>query len=345
MPKVSIIVPVYNTEEYLSRCIESLLNQTLHEIEIILVDDESPDNCPVMCDQYADKYSNVKVIHEKNGGLGIACNSGIEAATGEYIAFCDSDDYVDTAMYETMYDAAQKYDADAVYTGIKTVDPVDQDGLVHPMNEYSSLQLIKGRNDIHSFVMDMIASEPSDPVERHIAMSAKIVLYKKSLIDKCNLRFVSERILITEDLIWNIDFLCHAACVVTLPETFYYYCRNAASLTKRIRTDRFGFYKVLRKELYEKIKYYEMPRNARIRIDRMFIGYCRNYIGCICNSNLALKVKRNTVSEVCNDIVWKEIRCTYPIAKSSIKHQLMFLLILYNCYGLIALLYKIKKLV
>ena len=246
-PKVSIVVPVYNTEEFLNRCIESLLHQTLHDIEIILVDDESPDNCPIICDQYADKYPKIKVIHKKNGGLGMACNSGIGMASGEYIAFCDSDDYVDATMYETMYDAAKKLNADAVYTGIKTVDPIDQDGLIHPMNEYSSLQIIRGKNAIHSFVMDMIASEPSDPVERHIAMSAKIVLYRKALIDKYDLRFASERILITEDLIWNIDFLCHATCVVTLPETFYYYCRNATSLTKQIRTDRFGFYKILRK--------------------------------------------------------------------------------------------------
>ena len=94
-PKVSIIVPIYNVERYLDRCIQSLANQTLHDIEIILVDDESPDNCPVMCDVYEARDSRIKVVHKKNGGLGMACNSGLEVAKGEYVAFCDSDDWLE----------------------------------------------------------------------------------------------------------------------------------------------------------------------------------------------------------------------------------------------------------
>ena len=86
MPKVSIIVPVYNVEKYLDRCMESLLNQTLNDIEIIMVDDGSPDNCPQMCDDYAKKDSRVKVVHKVNGGLGYARNTGLDVATGEYVA-------------------------------------------------------------------------------------------------------------------------------------------------------------------------------------------------------------------------------------------------------------------
>ena len=99
MIKVSIIVPVYNVEKYIDRCMKSLMNQTLHEIEIILVDDGSPDSCPQMCDEYAKQDTRVKVIHKENAGLGYARNSGLEIATGEYVAFVDSDDYVDTQMF------------------------------------------------------------------------------------------------------------------------------------------------------------------------------------------------------------------------------------------------------
>lgn len=139
-PKVSIVVPIYNVEQFLDRTMQSLLAQTLKNIEIIMVDDESPDNCPAICDRYAEQYPNVKVVHKKNAGLGMACNSGIEVASGEYIAFCDSDDYVDKDMYETMYNAALKYDADAVYTGIKTVNEREE---VHVMNEYPSCQIFQ----------------------------------------------------------------------------------------------------------------------------------------------------------------------------------------------------------
>ena len=102
MIKVSIILPIYNVEKYLKRCMNSLLNQTLKEIEIIMVDDESPDNCPHLCEEYKSKYSNIKVVHKKNGGLGYARNSGLEVCEGEYVAFIDSDDFVDVNMFEDL---------------------------------------------------------------------------------------------------------------------------------------------------------------------------------------------------------------------------------------------------
>ena len=107
-PKLSVVVPVYNVEQYLEVCMQSLLHQTLEDIEIILVDDESPDNCPQMCDDYAKADSRVKVIHKKNGGLGLARNSGKEIATGEYVTFLDSDDYVDLTAYEHLYNIAKQ---------------------------------------------------------------------------------------------------------------------------------------------------------------------------------------------------------------------------------------------
>jgi glycosyltransferase involved in cell wall biosynthesis len=106
-PLISVIVPIYKTEIYLKQCIDSILAQTLTDIEIILVDDGSPDNCPAICDEYAKKDKRVKVIHQKNGGYGKACNAGINAATGEYIGIVESDDYIEHDMYETLYSAVQ----------------------------------------------------------------------------------------------------------------------------------------------------------------------------------------------------------------------------------------------
>ena len=95
---ISIIVPIYNVQKYLDRCMKTLLNQTYRNIEIILVDDESPDECPKMCEEYTKIDQRVKVIHKKNGGLGFARNSGLEIAQGKYIIFVDSDDYVTENM-------------------------------------------------------------------------------------------------------------------------------------------------------------------------------------------------------------------------------------------------------
>ena len=104
MPKVNVIVPVYDVEKYLSRCIDSILNQTLSDFELILVDDGSPDNCGQICDSYASKYNRICVIHQENQGVSVARNVGVALATGQYIAFVDSDDYVHPQMYELLCD-------------------------------------------------------------------------------------------------------------------------------------------------------------------------------------------------------------------------------------------------
>jgi len=122
MIKVSVIVPIYKVEKYLRRCIESLINQTLDKIEIILVDDGSPDSSGKIADEYA-SYKNVKIIHKKNGGLSSARNAGIAVALGEYIGFVDSDDYVELDMFEYLYNNAEKNDSDIAACGYTVIYP------------------------------------------------------------------------------------------------------------------------------------------------------------------------------------------------------------------------------
>ena len=114
MPFVSIVVPVYKVEKYLERCIKSLISQTLSDIEIILVDDGSPDQCPALCDAWAERDGRIKVIHKNNGGLSSARNAGMCIARGKYIGFVDSDDHVEPDMYQKMYFAAEQYQVDFV---------------------------------------------------------------------------------------------------------------------------------------------------------------------------------------------------------------------------------------
>lgn len=115
--KVSVIVPIYRVEEYLQRCVDSIRNQTLREIEIILVNDGSPDKCGEMCNTFAAQDSRIKVIHKENGGLSSARNAGMQIAVGEYFSFIDSDDYIDLQMLEKLYQSAEKYDSDLTGCG------------------------------------------------------------------------------------------------------------------------------------------------------------------------------------------------------------------------------------
>ena len=121
-PMISVIVPVYNVESYLARCVDSILTQTYQNLEVILVDDGSKDNSGVICDDYARRDSRVNVIHKENGGLSSARNAGIEAAGGEYLAFVDSDDWIEPDAYERLLSAMQKHAAKLVVGGRYDVD-------------------------------------------------------------------------------------------------------------------------------------------------------------------------------------------------------------------------------
>ena len=120
--KISIIVPVYKVEQYLRQCIESIINQTYQNLEIILVDDGSPDNCPAICDEYAALDKRIKVIHKKNGGLSDARNAGLEIATGDYIGFVDSDDWISQTMYEELINVAIDYGVQLSYCGFSYIE-------------------------------------------------------------------------------------------------------------------------------------------------------------------------------------------------------------------------------
>jgi len=119
---ISVIVPVYKVEKYLHKCLDSILNQTYKNLEIILVDDGSPDRCGEICDEYAKKDARVRVIHKQNGGVSDARNAGLEIAAGEYIGFVDGDDYIDENMYRAMYDAVKKDESDIAICGLLSVD-------------------------------------------------------------------------------------------------------------------------------------------------------------------------------------------------------------------------------
>lgn len=146
LPLISVILPIYKVEKYLHRCVDSILSQTYENIEVILVDDGSPDNCPKICDDYAAKDVRVKVVHQKNGGVSAARNTGIRVASGEFVAFVDPDDYVSEDFLQFMYDLMSQYDADIVSCGAVDVYPSGKtafhapDTDVHVMDSRQALE-------------------------------------------------------------------------------------------------------------------------------------------------------------------------------------------------------------
>ena len=339
-PKVSVIIPCYKVEKYLDRCVESVNNQTLKDLEIILVDDESPDHVPEICDEWALKDARIKVIHKKNGGLGMACNSGIEVATGKYVAFLDSDDWIDANMYQTMYDTAEKHQAQMVFTGLRRVDT--NGNVIGYLTHKEKFQIYEGKNEIDGLACDLVASEVSLAAERTLQMSAKVVLYSKSTIDENHLRFVSEREVMSEDMHFNLNMLSHSQCVCVVPRFFYNYRCTTGSITQKVDLDQFERIKSLYFFTLKECQILGIEENIYQRIQRFFIGYVRNYIRVVCRSKSSISEQIRIIQMIVNDPVWNIIWLSYPIHVAPLKQRLFVRLIQKKRIRILKILLKYK---
>lgn len=339
--KVSIIVPCYGVEKYLDRCMDTLVNQTLKDIEIILVDDGSPDRVPIMCDEWSRKDDRIKVIHKVNRGLGYARNSGLEIATGEFVAFVDSDDYVSVNMYEALYKEARLNTSCAVFCGCciesrpgKWVDSNEVEDTIH-------LEGILVRN----FLLDMIACAPGVAQERKYQMSVWHAIYKRSIIHQNKISFPSERIYGSEDIPFQIDFLKNASRISYVKDSYYNYCLNESSITTTINPDKFYRFKKLHQLLLSKFE--ENDTEALLRIDRFFIGYMRSTSNHLIQSSTPNKI--NWLGKYINDDIWSVIKCRYRSDYLPILSRIYYLLVLrknkYVLVGYIHLLTLIKFIV
>ncbi len=319
-PKVSIIIPCYGVEKYLDRCVESVIAQTLTDLEIILVDDESPDRVPEMCDAWALKDRRIKVVHKKNGGLGMACNSGLEVAIGKYVAFLDSDDWLDKEMYLSMYEVAEKHQAQMVFTGLRRVDMEGND--IGHLAHKTQFQVCHGKEEIDSLACDMVASDVNVAQERTLQMSAKVVLYNRETIEKNRIRFVSEREVLSEDLHFNLNVLSHSKCVCVMPDFFYNYRCNDNSITRKVDLDKFKKMKTLYLFTQKECEKLGIGGNIQQRVQRMFIGYVRDYIRTVSRSDVSISQQNKIIDKIVNDSVWSEIWKIFPIKKMPLKHRL-----------------------
>lgn len=303
-PLVSVIVPCYNVEKYLDRCLESLITQTLSEIEIVLVDDLSPDSTPQLCDKWAEKDDRIKVVHKKkNGGLGFARNSGLEVASGEYVMFLDSDDTYEPDACEKMYQAAITEAADVV-TGnfITEVQP----NIWETTRNESGDKILDG-NGIREYILDVIASAPYIGPDRLYPVSVCLLLMKKSIIDDNGIRFYSEREVASEDTLFKISFLKNCRKMVCLDFPFYHYFLNGASLSHTFKPAIFDSLKTLRARLIEIMGDGE---EELLRINRFIISDIRMHITRLVESKQQNKLK--FVKEILNDDIWRDLSSYKP---------------------------------
>jgi len=212
MAKVSVIIPVYNVQKYLAKCLDSVINQTLKDIEIICVNDGSTDNSLEILKAYAEKDSRIKIISQENRGLSAARNAGTAAASGEYIGFVDSDDWISLDYYEKLYNMAQKTDSDIAVGEIKKVKSFIT-------------------KNITNFTKSMTAEKFEDKLLLCDIPDKSFVfnkIYKLSKIREHNIKFKEG--VTYEDIIYSPQVIKNLNKLVTVPGTFYYYLKRKGSI-------------------------------------------------------------------------------------------------------------------
>lgn len=332
MAKVSIIVPIYNVEKYLHRCVDSIINQSYKDLEIILVDDESPDKCPEMCDEYAKQDSRVKVIHKKNGGLGYARNSGLEIATGEYVAFIDSDDYVEPDMVEKLYADCVENNLDAIFADFYV------DGNENFKKNPTFDKFYDSPSLMEEIRLDMVGAEPNNPSCSKIQYSVWRGLYSLSIIKKNNIVFPSEREFISEDIVFNLNFLFYSYKVKTISGKFYHYCFNNTSLTHSYRKDRWEKQIFLLTYINSRVKEFSNPKDFRLRIGRTALAYSKIAINQEVKRYQSVTEKLRKIKKIITTPVFLRFLEDYPISRLPIKWRIYAYLVKYKLSFLIYLL-------
>ncbi len=202
-PKISIIVPIYKVEQYLTRCLESIIAQTFTDWECILIDDGSPDNCGLICDQYVLKDKRFKVIHQENRGVSAARNAGLDVAQGDWVGFVDSDDWVESNMYQLLYQNAENNNVDIVSCNCFL-----------ELKKSSIEKKVFTFEDAYDNLYSLIMSQRQGWLF--------ICLFRREIIDSYNVRFPSD-ICILEDEIFQIDFFLHSEKSFYIQEYLYHY--------------------------------------------------------------------------------------------------------------------------
>ena len=215
--KVSIIIPIYNVAKFINRCVDSVIAQTYSNIEIILVDDESPDNCPEICEQYARRDDRIVVIHKKNGGLSDARNAGIEKASGDYIFFLDSDDYVEINLIERLILEAQNNESDVVICGYYA-DSVDSNETLLSSKNYKGINGVYNKKNFQKIPLD------SNTVG--LLGYAWNKLYKIQTINSKSHRFIKGLSLI-EDIVFNGPVLEECNTISFIEDPLIHYMQRS----------------------------------------------------------------------------------------------------------------------
>ncbi|MBE6915723.1 MAG: glycosyltransferase family 2 protein [Ruminococcaceae bacterium] len=348
-PKVSIIVPVYNAEKYLERCINSLRNQTLKEIEIFLVDDSSTDASLALCKSMAQEDARIKVLHKENEGAGKARNAALPLVCGEYIGFVDCDDYVSPDMFEILYEKAQSYRADLVLSGVVYVggNVFSDEGALESKTYFDHDTVFETDTDLKELRLGIVGARPEDTEDSKYGMSIWKNLFRTEIIHAHNLTFESERETLSEDSIFMVDYIGCIQRAVGIKDTMYHYCRNEGSISKSHKKDRFEKALVFVRVMEDRLGSTLSEQEYRLYLNRFWIGISR----VICSQEILYSAElhvpfshvKSRLKEVCTHPFTVRALGDYPIGKLPLMQCIFAYAMKFRMYRLMKLLVRLRN--
>lgn len=312
---ITVIVPIFNVEKYLNCCIQSIVDQTYRNLEILLIDDGSPDNSPAMCDDWAGRDSRIRVIHKENQGLGMARNTGIENATGEYICYFDSDDYVNVHTIELAYDVLKKYNADYALFGYSHVYP---DGRISGFDVELQKTVFAGAEVTGALLPWLIQQARRRETPCPFAFSAWSGLLRRSILEENQIRFQSERQIISEDTLYLLELYSKLQTVVLIPKPLYFYRINPSSLTKTFRKERQNKNNAFLAKARETVVKQGYGTEVWVRVVMLYHGFSVEAMKHIIRMPVSYREKRKLLSAFFADHVLAGTITWDTISRSSI---------------------------
>lgn len=300
MCKVSIIIPVYNVQAYLKKCLDSVLNQTFKDIEIILINDGSTDDSLNICEEYSKRDNRIKIIDKENEGVSKTRNLGLLRAQGEYISFIDSDDWVEPNMIEELYNSAISNNAE--FCMCNYIKESNSKSLYIDSGTYK--KVLEG-NDIKNYLLIPLI-EREDNQKEHILAGFRGPwgkLFKKDIIEKYNIKFKKD-LIIGEDFIFNLEILACTKKVVINEGFYYHYLTNDNSATMRYKKDCWNsIYRNTILYLEDFLKKNKLYLEAKDKVNKLIIKY---FLMSIMNEGRKDNPKKiiekiNTIRNMCED--------------------------------------------
>lgn len=333
-PGVSVIVPIYKAEKYFKRCLESIQNQTFEDLEIILVDDESPDACPFLCDEAAAVDPRIRVIHKTNQGPGLARNSGLEIARGIYVYFADADDYLDKTAVETLYMAAKKEKLDLCFAGFYLLNGGKAE---RKIPKYAG-SLLKQPQIVREVLTDMLGTAPEEKADCTVRMAVWQGIYRRSWLLENGIRFASNRRFLSEDILFHMDCLPLARRMRYLPECLYYHTEdNLLSWTHRYQSDYLERYGEQYLAEIEKTDGLDGKEEMRRRIQRTYIGNARICIQQLVGAadDISRRDRKKELKRLSDDPILQSVLREYPYWRTPWKQRTLSFFLRYRRCGMV----------